>query len=95
MKRSRKQLMMVILYAAAVLCFAFGDAFKITALLWVMLGLLVAGSVLLILLGRCPYCKLGIPAFSQYCPYCGEEIGEIKAAPRRMAGRCFPDTFIF
>lgn len=32
MKRSRKQLMMVILYAAAVLCFAFGDAFKITAL---------------------------------------------------------------
>ena len=64
MKRSRKQLMMVILYAAAVLCFAFGDAFKITALLWVML----------ILLGRCPYCKLGIPAFSQYCPYCGEKL---------------------
>ena len=52
MKRSRKQIWMVILYAAAVLCFAFGDAFKITALLWVMLGLLVAGSVLLILLGR-------------------------------------------
>lgn len=74
MKRSRKQLMMVILYAAAVLCFAFGDAFKIAALLWVMLGLLVAGSVLLILLGRCPYCKLGIPAFSQYCPYCGEKL---------------------
>lgn len=39
-----------------------------------MLGLLVAGSVLLILLGRCPYCKLGIPAFSQYCPYCGEKL---------------------
>ena len=74
MKRSWKQIWMVIFYAAAVLCFAFGDAFKITALLWAMLGLLIAGSVLLILLSRCPHCKLRIPAFSQYCPYCGEKL---------------------
>ena len=74
MKRSLKQICMVILYAAAVLCFAFGDAFKIAALLWVMLAFLIAASVLLVLLGRCPFCKLVIPVFSQYCPYCGEKL---------------------
>ena len=75
-RKTRQTLYRIILISILplVLCFAFGDAFKITALLWVMLGLLVAGSVLLILLGRCPYCKLGIPAFSQYCPYCGEKL---------------------
>ena len=36
--------------------------------------LLALLATMLILLGRCPYCKLGIPAFSQYCPYCGEKL---------------------
>lgn len=94
MKRSRKQLMMVILYAAAVLCFAFGDAFKITALLWVMLGLLVAGSVLLILLGRCPYCKLASRHFRNTAPIAARNWRNKSSAPPD-GGALFPDTFIF
>ena len=85
MKRSRKQLMMVILYAAAVLCFAFGDAFKITALLWVMLGLPVEGR---------PGPEAPARRWPNSPPIAPTNWTK-KSRPPPEGGALFPDTFIF
>ena len=75
MSRKGKQLLMVALFVAALLCYAFGDAFGIGALLWVALALVLGGFVLSRMLCWCPACKLRTRTpFAQYCPYCGEKL---------------------